>query len=437
MRDLLIVLVTLGILPSAVRHTYVAVNLWTWISIMNPHRLTYGFAGDFPFAAIAAAAALTSLLVTKDPLKLPKDKPVILLILFVIWMCITTAAAYYPGESFIQLKKVLKIQLMTLVALAAIKERKHIDWFIWINVLCMGFYGFKGGFFTITTGGGARVWGPPGSFIEGNNEIAVALIMAIPLMNYLRLMADNIWVRRALATLMLLSAAAALGTQSRGALLALAGMGFVMWLRSERKLVMGVVVVLVGIGLIAFMPSAWEDRMSTIAEYEQDGSAMGRINAWWLTYNIANSRITGAGFEAYTAELFATFAPNPLDIHVAHSIYFSVLGEHGYIGLILFLALWLSTLGIARRIRNETRGLDEFKWLFHLSGMCQVSLVGYAVGGAFLSLAYFDLPYNIMVVLVVSKGWLKAQRQQATQGAQPLSDGGLAPRVRPMTRSSG
>ncbi len=423
MRDLLIVLFVLGVLPAALRHTYVAVNLWTWISIMNPHRLAYGFAVEFPFAAVAAVAALISLLITKDHLKLPKEKAVILLILFVVWMCITTAAAYYPGESFIQLKKVLKIQLMTLIALAAIKERRHIELFVWVNVISIGFYGLKGGFFTISTGGNARVWGPPGGFIEGNNEIAVALIMTIPLMNYLRIMAGSIWVRRGLVTLMLLSAAAALGTQSRGALLALAAMGAVMWLRSERKLAMGVIVGLVGIGLVAFMPSAWEERMSTIAEYEQDGSAMGRINAWWLAFNIANSRITGAGYEAYTGELFAAFAPNPLDIHVAHSIYFSVLGEHGYIGLILFLMLWLSTLGLARRLRSQTRNVEEFKWLFNLAGMCQVSLIGYAVGGAFLSLAYFDLPFNIMVMLVAGHGCLMVHRQRVSQKTDPVSDG--------------
>ena len=107
MRDLLIVLLVLGVLPSAFRHTYVAVNLWTWISVMNPHRLTYGFAGDFPFAAIAAVAALMSLIISKDDLKLPKEKAVILLVLFVLWMCISSAAAYYPGESFVQLKNCL------------------------------------------------------------------------------------------------------------------------------------------------------------------------------------------------------------------------------------------------------------------------------------------------------------------------------------------
>lgn len=295
---------------------------------------------------------------------------------------------------------------MTLVALAALQERRHIELFIWVNVLSIGFYGLKGGIFTIMTGGSYRVWGPPGGFIEGNNEIAVALIMSIPFMNYLRLIVTHKWVKIGLTAMMVLTAIAALGTQSRGALLALVAMMAVLWVRSDKKMVMGVTLVMVGMLLLALMPSSWEERMHTIKEYEEDGSAMGRINAWWLAFNIANRRITGAGFEAYTPETFAAFAPNPADIHVAHSIYFSVLGEHGYIGLILFLLVWVHTLRVAGKIRTKTRNRKDLEWLFHLAGMSQVALVGYAVGGAFLSLAYFDLPYNIMVIVVVAHRWL-------------------------------
>ncbi len=406
MRDLLLIVILLGTLPFAFKHTYVAVLLWTWVSIMNPHKLAYGFANDAPFALVAAVTALVSLIATKDKLKLPKETPVTVLILFVIWMAITTAASFYPDESFMQLKKVIKIQLMTLVALAALQERRHIELFIWVNVLSIGFYGLKGGVFTIMTGGSYRVWGPPGGFIEGNNEIAVALIMSIPFMNYLRLIVTHKWVKIGLTAMMVLTAIAALGTQSRGALLALVAMMAVLWVRSDKKMVMGVTLVMVGMLLLALMPSSWEERMHTIKEYEEDGSAMGRINAWWLAFNIANRRITGAGFEAYTPETFAAFAPNPADIHVAHSIYFSVLGEHGYIGLILFLLVWVHTLRVAGKIRTKTRNRKDLEWLFHLAGMSQVALVGYAVGGAFLSLAYFDLPYNIMVIVVVAHRWL-------------------------------
>lgn len=418
MRDLALLGIVLGAMPFALRQTWIAVLLWTWISVMNPHKLAFGFAYNAPFAAMAAGAAMVSILFSRDRLKWSFTPPVVVLILFVLWMCITTAFAFYPDLSWVQLNKVLKIQLMTLVAIAALRERKHIELFIWINALSIGFYGFKGGLFTISTGGASRVWGPPGGFIEGNNEIALAIVIAIPLMNYLRMVSTRQWVRVALLAVMVLSTVAAIGTQSRGALLALSAMGLVLWVRSDRKMVTGVVVAFVATSLIAFMPDSWEQRMSTIQNYQEDGSALGRINAWWMTFRLANDQFFGGGYEIYTPQLFARYAPYPDDLHVAHSIYFSVLGEHGYIGLLLFLLLWWLAFRTIGKIRKDARKQIETEWAYHLAAMCQVSLVGYAVGGAFLSLAYFDLPYNILVILVVTLRWLQERRWETeTQGA--------------------
>lgn len=434
MRDILLLGIILAALPFAIRFTWIAVLLWTWISIMNPHKLAYGFANAAPFAAIAAGAAMISLVFNRDRFKLPLNAVVVTLMLFTFWMCLTTLFAINPELSWVQLNKVLKIQLMTLIAMIALRERKHIELFIWINILSIGFYGFKGGIFTLLTGGASRVWGPPGGFIEGNNEIALALVVTIPLMNYLRVVASRPWIRLSLLVLMVLSVVAAVGTQSRGAFLALVAMGLVLWARSNRKLTTGIAVSAVAILVIAFMPSSWEQRMSTIQSYEEDTSAMGRINAWRTTINLANSRPTGGGFEIYTPEIFATYAPNPADLKVAHSIYFSVLGEHGYLGLVLFLLLWWLAFRMIRRIRTQAKARPETQWVHQLAGMCQVSLVGYAVGGAFLSLAYFDLPYNILVILVVSMRWLEEKRWTTdTQGAfeskAPVARvQGLAPR---------
>ncbi len=407
MRDLLVLGIVLAALPFAIRHTWSAVLLWTWLSLMNPHKLAFGFAYAAPFAAMAACAALLSLLPNRDRFKLPLSPPVIVLVFFVVWMCITTVFAINPGPSWSQLNKVLKIQLMTLIAMIALRERKHIELFIWVNVLSIGFYGIKGGIFTIITGGAGRVWGPPGGFIEGNNEIALALILAIPLMNYLRIVAKRIWIRLGLLAMMVLSVVAAVGTQSRGAFLALLAMGLLLWMRSSRMIATGIGVLTVSVMVIAFMPSTWEDRMGTIQTYELDTSAMGRINAWWVTSKLANSRPTGGGFEIYTPEIFAKYAPDPTDVKVAHSIYFSVLGEHGYVGLFLFMLIWLLSFRLSRRIRIASAKNPDSLWTNQLAAMCQVSLVGYAVGGAFLSLAYFDLPYNILVILVVSMRWLE------------------------------
>lgn len=428
MRDLLVAGIFIGALPFALRHTWAGVLLWTWISIMNPHRLAYGFAATAPFAAVAAGATLISIYINRDKLLIRWEPPVIVLVIFILWMCVTTVLAFHPVTSWDQLVKVLKIQLMTMVAFAALRERKHIELFIWINVLSLGFFGVKGGFFTISTGGGGRVWGP-GGFIQGNNELAVALIMAIPLMNYLRVVSSRVWVRMGLLVALLLTTVSALGSQSRGAFLAVSAMGLVLWFRSDRKFVTGVMVAIVAAGLVAFMPSTWEDRMGTIQTYDQDGSAMGRIEAWKMTINLASKNVFGGGFDIYYPSTYAIYAPDSPHHQGAHSIYFSVLGEHGVIGLVLFLTIWYLAFRTAGRIRRDAKKQEETAWLVHLAGMCQVSLVGYLVGGTFLALAYFDLPYNVLVILVVSLRWMQEKRW-TTEPTGAFGSGNPVSRIR-------
>lgn len=436
MRDLLVTGIVIGVLPFVIKHAYIGVLLWTWISIMNPHRMAWSFAYDAPFAAMAAGATLISLFTTRDPVRLPNSAAMYVLIAFVVWMCLTTVTAFYPADSFVQLQRVLKIQLMTLVALAVLHEPKHIQLFVWINVLSLGLLGAKGGLYTIATAGTGTVWGP-GGFIGGNNEFGLALVMTIPLMNYLRMVTANRWIRYGLVAMMLFSVISILGTQSRGAFLAICAMTLMLWWRSPKKFVSGTVLAVVGALMLTFMADKWVERMKSIENYEEDGSAMGRINAWWTMYNVASDRIMGAGFEAYNPLVFGLYAPDPTVPRAAHSIYLQILGEHGWIGLILFLIFWLIVWHGASRLRKQARGRPDHAWIFHLAGMSQVALVGYAVGGAFLSLAYFDYAYNIMVWLVVTQRWLTRELESREGAHQARSDhveeGVRAPQTRGMS----
>ena len=412
LRDLLIAgILAVGLLATF-RHAFIGVLLWTWVSIMNPHKLAYGFTHDAPIAAVVAGVTLIALMTTRDRVKPVFPPPLVFLILFLSWTVVTTFFAFYSSDSLVDLNRFAKIVLMLLVTAAVLHSKKHIRLFVWINALSLGFYGLKGGIFTILTGGGHRVWGPPGGFIEGNNELALALIVSIPLMNYLRMTTPYPWVKRFLLLMMAMSAVAAAGTQSRGAFLAMAAMGGFMWWRSPRKLPGLVVTVVAAVALLAFMPQSWHDRMSTIQTYQDDGSAMGRIHAWQTAANVANDRIFGAGYSMYSQSVFNIYSPSGSNsafdasiARAAHSIYFQVLGEHGYIGLFLFMMIWLTAWGIAGRLRKIGNDPPQAAWLHPLASMLQVSLVGYAVGGAFLSLAYFDLPYNVVLTLVVAQRW--------------------------------
>ena len=411
MRDIVLTLVFAGLLPFALKHTWIGVLLWTLMSIMNPHKLAWGFAQTLPFAMVAALVTFASLLVDRKNLKLPNDPTVWALFLWVTWMCLSTFNAIHFDRSMDDLVTVLKIQVMTFIAFMAIRERKHIEAFVWIIVIAVGFYGFKGGLFTVITGGSGRVWGPQDTYINGNNEVGLALTMIIPLANYLRVISPHKWLRRGLLLLMLLCAAAVLGTQSRGALLAIAAMTMVLWLRSSKKVMSGIFLAMLAVALVAFMPQSWGDRMSTITTYQQDGSAMSRLNAWEMAINLANARPTGGGFLVETTEVYQRYAPSSeWGIFTAHSIYFQALGEQGWVGLGLFLAVGAGAFLATLQVRRMARKRPDTLWAFELAGMVQVSMIGYAVGGAFLSLTYLDLAYNVAVVIVACKMWLKAER---------------------------
>jgi probable O-glycosylation ligase (exosortase A-associated) len=172
------------------------------------------------------------------------------------------------------------------------------------------------------------VWGPPQSFIEENNALALATIMTIPLLAYFYIMSTKRWIRAAIVVSIVLCAASALGSYSRGGLLAIIAMSAFLLIKAKSKLWLGLVVVLLGLGFYSFMPPAWEERMNTISTYEEDRSAMGRISAWTMLTNLALDRpLVGGGFEPYTHETYRRYLPGYGRTHSAHSIYFSGAGR--------------------------------------------------------------------------------------------------------------
>ena len=331
-----------------------------------------------------------------------------MLMLFMVWVTITLLVAFDRDSSIEMWSKVMKIDFMVLVTMVLLQTKKQIIILTGVIVFSLGFYGVKGGIFTITTGGAYRVWGP-GGFIGGNNEMALALVMAIPLMRFLQLQTSGLWRRHAWTAAMVLTATAALGSQSRGAFLAVGAMALYLWARSRKKLGLGVALILIGFVLITFMPAEWSTRMGTIETYQQDGSAMGRINAWWTAFNLAKVRLTGGGFDIATPYVFALYAPHPELVLAAHSIYFQVLGEHGFPGLAIYLTMWWFVWRSAGDLIRRGTAVPEAAWCRDLGSMAQASLVGFAVGGAFLSLAYFDLPYDILAIVVLARRWMEAR----------------------------
>jgi len=405
MRDALVALTLLGMLPFMLRAPIVALLAWIWIGVMNPHRLTYGWAYEFPFALGVAIVLFVTCVVNVRKLEIPSATLFTwALVLFILWLNVSPLYSMHPEHEAPLWSRALKIQIMVFAALFIVNRRNHIHWVVTIAALSVAFFGIKGGFFTLVSGGNYLVWGPPNSFIEDNNTLALATLMVVPMLRYLQLQAQGrvAWITYAVG--MLLCIIAVVGSYSRGALLALgASVVFFAW-KSRARIVLTILLSVAAVITLTLMPDRWFDRMGTIQNYDELQSVQGRFNAWWMCWNLAKDRFPiGGGFAIYEPDVFARYAPDPLDLHAAHSIYFQVLGEHGFLGLALFLAIFGATYWNARWIIKRTSDDPDLRWANDLARMMQVALVAYAVGGAFLSLSYFDLPYYIAIAVAATR----------------------------------
>jgi len=409
MRDILIIAIVMAGALAALRRPWIGIMLWTWLSIMNPHRYTWGLAYSTPLAAIAAVSVVLGLLMTKDRESPFKASPVTWMMIFMVWISLSWLAGIDPAGDYEQWKKVMKIDLFIVLSLMLLHSKQHIFALMWVCAGSLALLGVKGGIFTLASGGNFRVWGPLGSFIADNNEFALALVMTVPLLRFLQLQLKNVWARHGMTAAMVLCVAAALGSQSRGALLAISAMGIYFWWHGKNKLGIGLMMLIIAVPLVIFMPESWSIRMSTIGAFEEDASAMGRISAWWSAWNSAFHYPFGVGFDSARAELFALYSLYDPTPRAAHSIYFQVLGNHGFVGLFLFMGLFVATWRSASWLRSQKFSSPDKQWCSDMGTFCQVSLAGYVVGGAFLSLAYFDLPYNIMVMVVLTRIWVEKQ----------------------------
>jgi putative inorganic carbon (HCO3(-)) transporter len=400
LRDIALALIFAILIPAIFYRPWLGPLVWAWVSMMNPHRMTFGFAYSTPFAQIVAGTTLISFLFYKDKKPFPVSAPAVYLILFVVWISITTALSINStGSSFDTWQKVFKIHLMLWVTMVMLSGRQQITWLVWVIALSVGIYGIKGGIWTVATGGSSRVWGPPGSFIEGNNELALALTLVLPLMFFLRGELKNAMARHLMTAAMIFIGFSILGSHSRGAFLAIIVMALFLGLKSSRPVLMSVLTIsLLGL-LVAFMPDNWSNRMATIQSHEDD-SAQSRLKTWRMIWNLALHRpINGAGFDIATPEIWATYAVEPWTrAYSAHSIYFQVLGEHGFVGLFLFLAIGIATWRLCTKIAKASKGKAELEWAGRLSRAIQVSLMCFAAGGAFLNLANYDMPYYLAAI---------------------------------------
>lgn len=383
-------------------HPFVGVLLWAWFTLQTPHQEAFGFIQSAPLNFIIACVTAAALLLSRERKFPPLGATSILLVVFLIWTTFNSFFAFDPSFSWPLWSRVWKAIAFGLIVAATANTRARLYALVWVAVISLFYFGVKGGLFTLMTGGNYHVLGPDQSMIGDNNQLAVALLMTLPLANYLRLQVANKYVAALLAIGSVLTFVAILGTYSRGGLVGLAVLALLMLMRSKNRIVYLAVVTVLCVSALYFMPTTFFDRANTLGAVQDDASFQGRLFAWRVAYMYATDHFPfGAGFAGpQLAAVFHHYFPGE-SLHAAHSIYFEVLGEHGYIGLAIYLLLLAATFLSCTRIIRRTRKDPAWLWAKDLAIALQSSLLVFCVAGAALSMAYYDL-FIIEVMMLLA-----------------------------------
>jgi probable O-glycosylation ligase (exosortase A-associated) len=404
--------VWLLLLPLNLISASVGVLLWVWVALLSPHELLYGFMTALPYNRIVAVITIGLLFIGKER-KDPYFEPTLfLLILFGLAATVSWSTSIVSNPTSDSLyEKLIKEIVLVFVITAAMTTRAHIDRLVLVVALSLGFFAVREGLIFLLTAGGHQIVGS--GALGDNNGLAAALLMVIPLLSYLARHSVLRIVKIGMLLVLGLSVTTTVATYSRGGLIGLMVLAIFMVKNSRRKLSSLVMVIFAAGLLYVVAPDSWFSRINTINNASEDTSFMDRVMAWKMSLLIGmDNPLFGGGMhavqDAYIWEMYKPYfsqvdfvdTPSPGDApRAAHSIYFEVLGDLGFVGLALFLAILGRTLWNCRWLYRTCRDHAALGWAADLGRMLQISLAVYLATGALLSNGYYEQLY-ILIALV-------------------------------------
>ena len=415
MRDILVVFLLAGGVILTFYRPWLSVPVLAFFGYANPHRYAWGFSATLPVYQIVLACGFIALALSKERQPLPRDWRIVVFYMLWLWFLITTLASPLGEIAWTKLWEVSKVYIPLFLTLKLINTPKRLFWLLVTIALSFGLLAAKGGVFAIATGFSYRVWGPDGTMYGGNNEFAVATLMAIPLLllAYRRLKyAPERWAKllgQFCLFITPLAVASAISSWSRGALLALGALAVMVWWNSKHKVVVAAVIIAAVALSPAFLPHEWFERMQTIAAYEQDESAMGRIEVWrdGIRYVLSHP-ITAAGFDGWRLVTQRDW----------HSSYVEILSEHGFVGFAMWISLMIGSLLSLGRIARLTKRDPDLADEHDMAVMMRASMVAYMMGSLTLGITYWDLIYQLVFCSILLKAFV-LQKIRAKNAARP------------------
>jgi len=417
MRDIVVISYFAVLVVLALGRPHIALGLWVWTALGTPNSLTFGFSGSVRYNLIAAIITILSCLSFKRDTPVRPNASVLIALIFVLWTLLSTAMAIHDSSNLIRvLDGWLRGIVLAAMTLIIVRQKLHFVVIAWTIVLGIGLYSGIEGLKYFASAGSHRIVGPQNSNLHDNNHLAMAINMMLPFAIFLLRDLKKPSSRLAMLLFIATSILAVVGTDSRGGFAGLAIVLLSWAILSKRKRLVAPFLILGLIAGASFVPQTYIDRISTISEASEEGSFQSRVISWKQSTLIAlDNPFTGGGFHAvqnafvwerysrdfHRLDFIDTEHASIYSFKAAHSIYFEVLGDHGFVGLFLFLLVFISSGIAAIRLSKSKPPKPELSWIPHFATACTLSLAAFAVSGALLSMAYFELAW-LLVALISS-----------------------------------
>jgi putative inorganic carbon (HCO3(-)) transporter len=424
MRSAFILGVLLYILTLGLSFPFVAGMAYLWIDIVKPQNLAYSFVNSLPLSRIAAVVVLASYAINANKKSFRLTPVMCLVACLALWVTITTYLANPMLNSWAKWDWAFKGLIFTIIIPLIFRTRVEIEALLLTIIFSIATTTFSAVIKTALGGGGYGVLAVLGNGDSGLSEtstLAAVSIMLIPLLHYVyrntvifpdsRIFKSIIWI------IGICSVLTVVGTSARTGLIAAAFLLLCYALRSKRKIVFVLILAMaLSVGMtLDLKDTHWGQRMSTINTYEKDSSASGRLAVWKWTLGFVAENPLGGGFDAYRLDNIASvdnegnaeyYPPGRFQGKAFHSIYFEVLGEHGFIGFGLYYSIMFLTLWRLGRIRKFCQTRPDLQWLSDFAMHVREAQGVLLIGGLFIGIAFQPVMFYLVAITISLSGFM-------------------------------
>lgn len=397
---------------------FVMALAYIWVDLFRPHDVAPALGKLLPFSLTTAVLTVGAYLVLdrKNPPRL--GLLTALLVIWAGWITMTTIWAQFPASAWVKWDWAFKTILFTALLPFVFRSRIQMEAALFVILCCIASNVLPFAIKSVLSGGG---YGRPLGLISINDgwggegsTLSTYAFACLPLVAYLQrhslLVPARGFLRWAYLAAPAIAIIGAFGTFARAALVACIVWAALAWWQSRRKLIAAVMLLAAAAAVVPVMGDAWLARISTTLDPRQEESANTRLQVWAWTIDLANRHPAGAGFLAYLGNRIEMRNADGQEIvqegRAFHSIYFEVLGEHGWIGLAIFFAIFVVFFLDMRRIRRKVRDRPDLEWLGDLARALSHGVLIFMAGAAFVGIAFYPLHYYLFALAVCASAAL-------------------------------